>query len=288
MANERISDLTPGSAPYGAGSLLEVAVPDVGSPTGYSTKSLRLDELVHPYPGIVSSNYDNVGVIPASTTTAGYTISSNYGGDGAVNYWNTVNSSGGHAWHQKTGASTQVALMFLYGDATYVSQDFYIGLDFRGGFYGDATGLHLYSTSSIPFILSSGFAPSLSGNSGVIVGSPFQYNQKVTAKTADFAPSGTLGDFEFGINYSTSGAAGLVIATLPSNAATGWSVTFTIDAAQTLRIQCPASHTIAIGAAVSAAAGKAESNTIGSSVTIVKLATNKFVATSATGTWTVT
>lgn len=241
--------------------------------------------------GQLRSTYDGVGVIPASQATAGFSITSNYAGLGEVDHWSLVNSAAGEQgfnFYQKTAAGTAVLLSRIQGDASFFNQGFYLNNQATGFFYVDSSEISFGSSQGIaPFRIFTSGTPSFTAPN-VQVCAPLQWASAVVPKTADFAPAGPATSFEYGLHYTTTGASGTVISTLPSDAGNGWQDTYTVDAAQILRLQCPASHTITIGAATSAAAGKAEASVAGASVTIQKIATNKFVATCATGSWTIT
>lgn len=249
-------------------------------------------------PFIASGAFDDANFIwtgdtrPASTTTTGVAIGSNYATFGEVDFWNTIENDAnaqGWYWYQKTGASAERLVLQMYFDNT--ATDFFIlgGGDVIVGFGADNSAEYAFNgtLTEHPFLIYTNNDVLLSGPP-VIVPVGFQHNVVVEAHTSDYSPDGDNGSFEFGIVATNTGASGTVIVTLPSDAETGWRNTYVVDAAQTFRLQCPASHTIRIGTSVSAAAGKAESNTVGSTVEIVKLDTNKFVALSSLGSWTVT
>lgn len=69
--------------------------------------------------GTVGSSTDSSAAIPASTTTAGWRITSNYAGGGETNFWNTVNGSAGFFFYQKTGSGTFQQISGVIGDATF-------------------------------------------------------------------------------------------------------------------------------------------------------------------------
>ncbi len=71
--------------------------------------------------GELRSTYDAEGVLPASSATAGFAVTSNYAGFGEVDFWSLVNRSAdaqGFYFYQKTAASTEDLIGSLYSDAT--------------------------------------------------------------------------------------------------------------------------------------------------------------------------
>jgi hypothetical protein len=246
-----------------------------------------------PFDGVLNtplrSTYDGADFLPASQATAGYAITSNYEFAGEVDFWNLVNSVGGSQgfyFYQKIAADDYALLMKVEGDAVSSQVSFGYGYTTKAYIAVTTTGVTLGSTNGTPFRISSGSFDPIA--TFISLQSPASIAQRVLAKTADFAPSASVGSDEFGVNYTTFNAVGTVIVTLPSAAATSWENTFTVSAAQILRIQCPANHTIRFGSAVSAAAGKAEASSLGSSARIVKLNANTYLAVSFSGSWTVT
>lgn len=87
--------------------------------------------------------------------------------------------------------------------------------------------------------------------------------------------------------YTNTGAGGAVVFTLPT-AAVGLTYTFIVNAAQTLQVTAGASTTITIGNTASAAAGNITNASVGSAVTLHAVSTTKWIASSSTGTWTIT
>jgi hypothetical protein len=78
-------------------------------------------------------------------------------------------------------------------------------------------------------------------------------------------------------------------ATLPASPSQGNTISFVVDAGQTLTITANTGQIIRIGSAVSATAGTAASNAWGDSVTLVYRASDTaWIATSVIGNWTVT
>ncbi|MFA7278776.1 MAG: hypothetical protein WC100_01665 [Sterolibacterium sp.] len=87
--------------------------------------------------------------------------------------------------------------------------------------------------------------------------------------------------------YTNEGASGLSSFTLPT-AVAGYSYTFYVQDADGVRVTAAAGDTIRIAASVSATAGRIDSVTVGSSVTIVSINATEWVATSSLGIWVVT
>lgn len=152
MALERISDLAATTSPP-QDSLLEVSEPVGSPPTGYQSRKVTISDLLP-----VGSSHDGSGVIPPSTTTAGWAITSNYNtGRGGMDLWSTVNSAGlnenGFNFRQKIGASTHIELAALYGDTVYTQYDLYsndvvvqlLAVAGDAGYIGTYSPLILYS-----------------------------------------------------------------------------------------------------------------------------------------------
>jgi hypothetical protein len=100
------------------------------------------------------STYNGVGVIPASHATAGFEITSNYSGDGAVNFWNLVNKDNinvqGFDFRQKTGAATFNVIGALFSNSTTsVSFELYQGAA-TAVVAVSATEISLGSAGSVP------------------------------------------------------------------------------------------------------------------------------------------
>jgi hypothetical protein len=104
-----------------------------------------------------------------------------------------------------------------------------------------------------------------------------------SSKTASY----TVLTTDLGTAFTNNGAAGAVIFTLPA-AAIGLYYRFTCFVAQTLEVLCVGSDKIAVGTTNSAAAGNAQVATPFASLSIRCDVTGQWVATSSTGTWTVT
>lgn len=86
--------------------------------------------------------------------------------------------------------------------------------------------------------------------------------------------------------YENTGAGALVTLTLPSTPTTGTQFIAICQNANGIKFQCPASTTVTVGTTVSSSAGYTQSTAIGSSVTLVYIGSNKWVAIAVTGTWT--
>lgn len=99
-----------------------------------------------------------------------------------------------------------------------------------------------------------------------------------------------------GTQFDNNGASGSIDFTLPSAPSSGYRVGFMVYAAQQLRVVAPASTTINLGGAVSAAAGNIASSQVGAYVEVEYVGGNRYVAKMVTGTggttgaggWTVT
>lgn len=295
----RISDATTAAAPLPAGTLVEIALPNGSPPPDYLTRKSTLTALFDRISAPVSGSADSSGSIPASTTTAGWAITSNYDGLGGVELWSTVHADGslgqGFRLNQKLTATTYSNLVAVYGDSTQVFFEVgptsngtptgarvFVGADGTRGYNGTL------ANDSLILFTNGGGGYSLN-NDPIALMSPILAGDEVTAKTSDYVVSGTIENLDCGRHFTNTGATGTVVFTMP-NADIGWRNTFTVDAAQVLRILMPASHTINIGGTVSGAAGNAESSTVGASVTIVKIATNKYVAVACPDktNWTIT
>ncbi len=99
------------------------------------------------------STYNGVGVIPASHATAGFEITSNYGGDGAVDFWSLVNENNvdtrGFNFWQKTGANTADNIGSVWGQNTHSEFDLFFG-SVASSFLVSATEVSVSSIGSIP------------------------------------------------------------------------------------------------------------------------------------------
>jgi hypothetical protein len=124
-----------------------------------SQQYLYYDTAVHGYVGVleIGTNNDGSAVLPASTTTAGWAISSNYFNDNGVNFWSTVNGDNpslanqGFYWLQKLTDTTKFTLGHIYGDPTFTEFDYYVN-DNPAGFIGaSATEMFLGTPNSNPF-----------------------------------------------------------------------------------------------------------------------------------------
>lgn len=125
--------------------------------------------------GALVSTYNGSGVRPASTTTAGLALTGNYAGDGAVEYWSTVNAAGeqGHAWYQKLTASTEQKLGFLYGDATFSEFNLSSGTILAS--LGATSGLGYVGTSSahpLHFFINAASVGAIGTTGGWQIGAP--------------------------------------------------------------------------------------------------------------------
>jgi hypothetical protein len=96
----------------------------------------------------------------------------------------------------------------------------------------------------------------------------------------------TPGAADCGKIYENTGAGALVTLTLPSTPTTGTQFIAVCQNVNGIKFQCPASTTVTVGTTVSSSAGYTQSTAIGSSVTLVYIGSNKWVAIAVTGTWT--
>lgn len=110
----------------------------------------------------------------------------------------------------------------------------------------------------------------------------------ITVSTGGSGSPHVLLQSENGIVFTNTGAGALAYFTLPTTPSIGTTYSFYVDASVGIHIVAPASATVRIAAAVSAAAGFAESLTIGNAVKLDYLKANTWVATSVVGSWTVT
>lgn len=103
----------------------------------------------------VTSTYNALGSRPSSTTTAGFSITSNYAGVGEVDYWSTVNSSGdqGHYFYQKLTNTTEQLLASI--DGTAALSQFSVLSGTVQSYFGATAGTEGYSGtfSNHPFKL---------------------------------------------------------------------------------------------------------------------------------------
>lgn len=88
--------------------------------------------------------------------------------------------------------------------------------------------------------------------------------------------------------YTNTGSSGGISFSLPNNPTVGDEYQFYVDAAFSLTVQAQGSDVIRVSGALSAAGGNAASSTVGSSLTLVCIKANTWIATSVVGTWTVT
>lgn len=132
---------------------LEVGTGGLGAATNgaYTVASITLTS------GQLRSTYDGNAVIPASSTTAGFAITSNYGGFGEVDFWCLVNNEDvnneGFAFYQKTGASTTKQIGALNSTSTTVSLDVYAASGAQAELGGDATTAFTGAVTNHDFFL---------------------------------------------------------------------------------------------------------------------------------------
>lgn len=134
----------------------------------------------------------------------------------------------------------------------------------------------------------------ISQSSGITTSFPVKLAQTtVSNKTADYAVQAA----DMGTDFTNIGASATVNFTLPAGLASGNEVSFTVGAAQTLKVTAPASTTIRMGSTQSAAAGNIAANQVGVKVKLRYYASLvSWLATEITGTggstgagaWTVT
>lgn len=114
------------------------------------------------------------GVLPASTTTKGWTVTTNYAGFGEVDFWSTVNSdlAGGQGFYfyQKLSAGTTAQLAALFGDNTFAQVDIYGGGNTYTQYVDAATAtIETAGGSGIPisYLIDSAVKVSVTKNNGV-------------------------------------------------------------------------------------------------------------------------
>lgn len=91
-----------------------------------------------------------------------------------------------------------------------------------------------------------------------------------------------------GMQVNTNeGATALIVHNLPA-AAVGVSYTFVVQDADGIRVVADTGDTIRIAGSVSAAAGRIDSTTVGSTVTLLAINATEWVSIATNGTWTVT
>lgn len=95
--------------------------------------------------------YNGSAVVPSSSTTAGWAITSNFAGDGEVDLWSTVDSTGtqGFFFYQKTGASTYQKISAIIGDAAFAEH--YITQGGNTSWHGlSASEVYFGTASALP------------------------------------------------------------------------------------------------------------------------------------------
>lgn len=105
--------------------------------------------------------------------------------------------------------------------------------------------------------------------------------------TAGTGAPNVLTEVESRGTFTNEGATALTQNTLPG-AAKGLTYTFIVQDADGIRVVAGSGDTIRIAGSVSAAAGRIDSTTIGSTVTLVAINATEWVAVSVNGTWVVT
>ncbi len=138
----------------------------------------------------VSSIYDGEGVIPASSSPAGFAITSNYAGAGEVDLWSLVNrdaNAQGFAFYQKTASGTAERIADFYSlststgfelfgpsakqfNMTLTAADATISTDATAGFnvdVGSGATRALTVTNAGRFILPISVTPSAANATGV-------------------------------------------------------------------------------------------------------------------------
>lgn len=146
----------------------------------------------------LSSGQDNNASRPASTVGAGYAITSNYDGGKRVDFWNTVNSAGGDEgfnWYQKTGAASEAKLARLYGDATYVSYDLFVGGAPGVFYYSDATEGSTGTSNNAPFKIYSNNAIAVTFDTSQRATFVGKYNVFTPTTFSQLPAAGTFGRF---------------------------------------------------------------------------------------------
>jgi hypothetical protein len=101
-----------------------------------------------------------------------------------------------------------------------------------------------------------------------------------TSYSVQLADTGTV--------FTNFGALGTVIFTLPTPGAFLLNYTFIVIAAQTLEILLPGGTFMYFGGQESASGGNMQSSTPGCAASLTAISTTIYVATSLTGTWTLT
>ena len=103
--------------------------------------------------GTVGSSTNSLADLPASTSTAGWKIISNYAGNGEVDLWSTVNAAGfaqGFAFYQKLTAGTAALLAEIRGDDAFNELRLYQGGTFTGYIGADASELYIGTDVDLP------------------------------------------------------------------------------------------------------------------------------------------
>lgn len=121
----------------------------------------------------------------------------------------------------------------------------------------------------------------------VVSGNGIYTKQIVTANTAGSGSPKVLTAAETNSVWTNEGATAKNYYTLPT-AAAGYQFTFIVQDADGIRVVANTGDTINLAGTVSASAGYAESTTIGSAITLVAINATEWIATSFTGTWSVT
>lgn len=155
----------------------------------------------------VVSTLSSRGARPVSTATAGWSVTSNYSGTvvgaGAVDFWNTVDATGGYhqgfAFWQKLSGSTEQNLAYIYGNGTFTEIDVngtpstttFLYNDAAESAIGASAGLfNVYSDGSLAATFDTSQGLALQGS--LTVKSATLISSSVTLTNGAAAQAGTL------------------------------------------------------------------------------------------------
>jgi hypothetical protein len=180
------------------------------------------------------------------------------------------------------------------GTATFEASYIQPTINQTGGANGITRGLYINPTltsaagwRSIEITNNTGYGVYQTGTAPNYLAGVTLTKVLVEANTAGSGSPNTITAAESRSVFTNEGATALNYHTLPT-AAAGLVFTFYVQDTDGIRVVANTGDTIRIDTAVSAAAGYAESTTVGSSVTLTAINATEWVATSVIGTWALT
>jgi len=180
------------------------------------------------------------------------------------------------------------------GTATFEASYIQPTINQTGGANGITRGLYINPTltsaagwRSIEITNNTGYGVYQTGTAPNYLAGVTLTKVLVEANTAGSGSPNTITAAESRSVFTNEGATALNYHTLPT-AAAGLVYTFYVQDTDGIRVVANTGDTIRIDTVVSAAAGYAESTTVGSSVTLTAINATEWVATSVIGTWTLT